>query len=172
MKLRMVVLALSLGVAMTACYTPIQVKEIGRVGTEWTDGVPFYMPTKIKRSFKLTKLQRNGVVIGVAKIHCEEVEGEEYLVTSDLSKLHMIRSHDFFFGQNTFGVTLEKGVLASVNSVRDPQVDETIGAIVDVAETVAAMGVTPPSDARIGPPEDVLPDCNTGKRYTDPLPEP
>lgn len=146
---------------LSGCISPIKVRK-GTIGSEEVDGVPFYLPVRESRRFKLTKLKNPD---GTYTRRCEQIEGIEHAVVPDYSELYLIRHRDFFFGSNTLGVELKDGILASVNSVRDPQVDETLAALTGVAKEAAAIAAMGAADVEVAPvPGEVLPDCNDGKR--------
>ena len=168
---RSFVVALAATVFLVACSSPIEVRRAtfgegeqvsAGIGDDWTKGVPFYLPVREPRRFVLTKRKLSEDGSRVTR-RCERVFGVESAVVADYSQLYLIRHNDFFFGSNTLGVTLKDGILVSVNSVRDPQVDEMVGALAGLAKEAGALAADESELAQEKGEED-LPDCDTGKR--------
>lgn len=130
-------------------------------------GVIFYPPSyvKVTHSFK-TLVDGNGDLLGKAPDGCMPViEKEEMLIMADLSKPLRIENNSGQFSAAKFAVTLNNGMLVSVNAEPTQKPSDLLTAMMPGAPKAPTPGL--PRTIRRPGPAVILQACNAGSEITN-----
>lgn len=119
------------------------------------EGVMYYEPKLVKVHYEFTQLvdEKTGVIVR----NCERVGQKDEIVTlPDYQNPRAILHKPSQFTSSEFGVTLNNGMLTSVNLKSTPQTAPILEQIVKATEAPKATGVGKPSTAA----------CNAGPVIT------
>lgn len=111
-----------LGLVLVGCAGEIETRKLSdkdMADTEhWISGIIIYQPALFVEISSKTTLIQNGRLKGSSADNppaCVPVQSEKTVALPDLKDPYQIRYAPGLFDSNTFGVTLQTGVLASVN---------------------------------------------------------
>jgi hypothetical protein len=110
------------------------------------DGVIVYMPKRIMMIFEFTAFEdAAGNVIATADgqgaRRCLKQQHVEFKTQPDYSQPYALRNVPSQFASGSLEVHLTDGMITSVNSSSDPQLDETITALANAAEKAAGIAM-------------------------------
>lgn len=110
------------------------------------DGVLVYPPKRVRLDYELTAFtDAAGNVLatsdGALGGRCLPQQKIEYVTQPDYSQPHALRHVPSPFASGSLKVELENGMIKSVNSESDPQLDETISALATLTESAAGAAV-------------------------------
>lgn len=112
----------ALGLVVSGCSGDIETRKLSdkeMTDTEhWVSGVIIYQPALFVEITSKTTLIQNGKLRGSSADNppaCVPVQSEKTVALPDLKNPYQIRYDPGLFDSNTFGVTLQTGVLSSVN---------------------------------------------------------